>query len=99
MRPGENTQVVTRLQYLHAHEARGTSESVNATFARPLRYDQLEGAGAINQRYGRMWTSVGAAAAFINYANGDIAGASISQDYRNGVIARVPARFGYVVAR
>ena len=98
LRPGENTQVVTRLQYLHAHEARGTSESVNATFARPLRYDQLEGAGAINQRYGRMWTSVGAAAAFIQFADGDIAGAPVSQDYRNGVIARVPARFGYVVA-
>jgi hypothetical protein len=98
LRPGENTQVVTRLQYLHAHEARGTSDSVNNTFTRPLRYDQIEGAGAINQRYGRMWTSVGAAAAFIRFADGDIAGAPVSQDYRNGVIARVPARFGYVVA-
>ena len=61
LRPGENTQVVTRLQYLHAHEARGTSESVNATFARPLRYDQIEAAGAINRRFNRFWTSLGAA--------------------------------------
>ena len=51
LQPGENTQVVTRLQYLHAHEDRGTSDSINNTFSRPLRYDQLEVAGAINQRY------------------------------------------------
>ena len=98
LQPGENTQVVTRLQYLHAHEDRGTSDSINNTFSRPLRYDQLEVAGAINQRYNRVWTSVGAAAAFIRFGDGDIAGAPISQDYRNGVIARAPIRFGYVVA-
>src|SRR5207302_8819459 len=98
LQPGENTQVVTRLQYLHAHEDRGTSDSVNNTFTRPLRYDQFEAAGAINQRYNRFWTSVGAAAAFIHFNNGDIAGTPVSQDYRNGVIARVPMRFGYVVA-
>lgn len=98
LRPGENTQVVTRLQYLHAHEARGTSDSVNNTFTRPLQFDQLEAAGAINQRYGRVWTSVGAAAAFIRFANGDINGTPVSQDYRTGTIARVPFRLGYVVA-
>ena len=98
VRPGENTQLVTRLEYLHGHEDRGTSDSINNTFTRPLQYDQFEAAGAINQRYGRVWTSVGAAAAFIRFAPGDIAGTSISQDYRNGVIGRVPFRLGYVVA-
>ena len=71
-RPGENTQVVTRLQYLHAHEDRGTSNSTNANVrASRCSYDQLEAAGAINQRYGRFWTSLGAAAAFIHFDNGD----------------------------
>jgi len=98
LRPGENTQVVTRLQYLHAHEDRGTSDSINAAFAKPLHYDQLDAAGAINQRYGRFWTSVGAAASFVRFGNGTIAGTTISQNYRDGAIANLPLRVGYVVA-
>jgi hypothetical protein len=97
LRPGENTQVITRLQYLRGHEDRGTSDSINAIFARPLRYDQLDGAGVINQRYGRFWTSLGAAAAFIRFDDGVIAGVPISQNYRNGAIASIPVRAGYVV--
>ena len=42
--------------------------------------------------------SVGAAAAFIRFDDGEIAGTLVSQDYRTGTIARVPIRFGYVVA-
>jgi hypothetical protein len=98
LRPGENTQVVTRFQFLHAHEDRGTSDSTNVNFAKPLEYNQVEGAGAINQRYGRFWTSVGAAGALVQFNNGTIAGTAISQDYRNGAIASIPVRLGYVVA-
>jgi hypothetical protein len=98
LRPGENTQVVTRLAYLHAHEDRGTSDSINSSFTRPLKYDQIEGAGAINQRYGRFWTSLGAAAAFVRFDTGLLAGVPVSQNYRNGSISSFPVRFGYVVA-
>ena len=52
--------MVTRLAYLHAHEDRGTSDSINTSFLRPLRYDEAGVAGAINKRYGRFWTSLGA---------------------------------------
>ena len=97
-RPGENTQVVTRLQYLHAHEDRGTSDSINTAFTRPLQYDQFEGAGAINQRYGRFWTSIGAAARLRAFRHRHVAGIPVSQDYRNGAIASIPVRVGYVVA-
>lgn len=103
LRPGSDTQVVTRLVAVHAHEDRGTSESLNApTLAKPIAYDQVEAAGAINQRYGRVWTSVGAGAALVHYNNAVItfAGGSlpISQGYRNGTIATFPFRIGYVVA-
>jgi hypothetical protein len=99
LRAGENTQVVTRLQYLHAHEDRGTSDSINTSFLRPLQYDQLEAAGAINQRYGRFWTSLGAVAAFIRFGNGTLSnGVQVSQDYRTGSISSMPIRVGYVVA-
>lgn len=98
IRPGENTQVVTRMQYLHAHEDRGTSDSINATFNKPLQYNQLEAAFAINQRYDRFWTSVGGAAAFVHFDNGTLAGTVIPQDYRNGAISSIPIRVGYVVA-
>ncbi len=98
LRPGENTQVITRFSYLHAHEDRGTSDSINNAFARPLAYDQFDGAGVINQRYGRFWTSLGAAAAFVHFGNGVLAGVPISQSYRSGAIGTIPVRVGYVVA-
>src|SRR6185312_14633134 len=96
--PDANTQLVGRLQYLHAHEDRGSSDAVTTQFTNPLLYDQLEAAGAINKRFNRVWTSLGAAAALIHYSDATLAGATISQSYRNGAIVRVPARLGYVVA-
>lgn len=98
VQPGPNTQLVGRVQYVHAHEDRGASDPLSPAFARPVSYDQLEAAGAWNQRYGRYWTSVGAAGAWINYGTPTIAGFPISQAYRDGQIYRVPARVGYVVA-
>lgn len=98
IRAGENTQVVARMAYVHGHEDRGTSDSINTSFTRPLSYDQFDAAGAINQRYGRLWTSVGAAGAFVRFGSGSIAGTQVAQDYRNGAIATVPFRVGYVVA-
>jgi hypothetical protein len=98
VRADENTQLVGRLQYLHAHEDRGTSDSITNTFDRPISYHQFEAAGAINQRYNRVWVSVGAAAAFVYYDNPTFAGSLVSQDYRNGTVGRVPVRLGYVVA-
>jgi hypothetical protein len=98
LRPGENTQVVTRLAYLHAHEDRGTSDSINTSFLRPLRYDELDVAGAINQRYGRFWTSLGAAASVVSFGDASLAGFTILQNYRDGTITTLPVRVGYVVA-
>ncbi len=96
--PDANTQLVGRLAYLHAHEDRGTSDSVNTSFARPLAYDQFEAAGAINKRFDRVWTSLGAAGAWIHFQDPTLNGLTISQAYRNGAIVRVPARVGYVIA-
>jgi hypothetical protein len=98
VRAGENTQFITRFQYLHGHEDRGTSDSINTAFLRPLSYDQVEGAGAINQRYGRLWTSVGAVGAFVHFGNGALPGFLVPQTYRDGTIASAPFRVGYVVA-
>ena len=98
VRAGENTQFITRMSYLHGHEDRGTSNSINTAFLRPLAYDQAEVAGAINQRYGRLWTSVGAVGAFVHFGSGTIAGVQVPQSYRSGAIASIPFRVGYVVA-
>lgn len=96
--PDANTQFVGRFQYLHAHEDRGSSDSVTTQFTNPLSYDQLEAAGALNKRFDRVWTSLGVAGAWIHYSDATLAGTTISQSYRNGTIVRVPARLGYVVA-
>jgi hypothetical protein len=98
VRAGENTQVVTRFAVVRGHEDRGTSDSINTAFLRPLSYDEFDGAGAINQRYGRWWTSVGAAAAFVRFGTGILAGVPVLQGYRDGAIVTAPVRVGYVVA-
>ena len=98
VQPDANTQLVGRFAYLHAHEDRGTSDNINNTFSRPLSYDQIEAAGAINKRFDRVWTSIGAAGAWIHFEDPTLAGTTISQAYRNGQIVRVPGRLGYVVA-
>ncbi|MGE3148450.1 MAG: outer membrane beta-barrel protein [Pseudorhodoplanes sp.] len=95
---GEDTQIVGRAQYLHAHEDRGVSDIITNRFARPIPYDQGEAALAINQRWDRWWSSVGASGLVIRYADADFNGIPIAQDYRNGNIERFPVRFGYVVA-
>lgn len=98
VQPDADTQLVGKLAYLHAHEDRGTSDSVTTAFANPLAYDQFEAAGAINKRFDRVWASLGAAGVWIHFQDGSIAGTTISQAYRNGTIIRVPARLGYVIA-
>jgi hypothetical protein len=99
VQPDADTQLVGRLQYLHAHEDRGTSDTILTTFAKPLSYDQLEAAGAINRRFNRFWTSVGAAAAWFHFDTPFLPGfGPVSQAYRDGTIVRAPARVGYVVA-
>jgi hypothetical protein len=98
--PDADTQLVGRAAWLHAHEDRGTSENINNTFTKPISYDQVEVAGAINKRFNRVWTSLGAAAAWIHYEDPTIIGTGfvVPQAYRNGDIIRVPGRLGYVVA-
>ena len=100
VQPDADTQLVGRVVWLHAHEDRGTSDNINNTFIKPVAYDQIEAAGAINKRFNRVWTSLGAAAAWIRYEDPTIAGTGfvVPQDYRNGDIIRVPGRIGYVVA-
>ena len=98
VQPDADTQLVGKLVYIHAHEDRGTSESILTQFVRPLAYDQFEAAGAINKRFERVWASLGAAGVWVHYQDGVIGTTTISQAYRNGTIARVPARLGYVVA-
>jgi hypothetical protein len=98
VQPDANTQIVGRFQYLHAHEDRGSSDNILTTFDRPIAYDQVEAAGALNKRFNRVWTSLGAAGAFIRFDDPTIAGFTVSQSYREGVIGRVPLRLGYVVA-
>jgi hypothetical protein len=91
-------QFIGRLAYTRGHEDRGTSDTILTEFDKPIGYNQYEAAGAFNNRFGRFWTSVGAAAAWIDYEDALLFGVPISQDYRNGTIARVPVRMGYVVA-
>jgi len=98
IRPGPDTQVVGRISYVRAHEDRGTSDLQGLNFLRPLQYDQGEAAGAINQRFGSFWTSLGGATAVVRFQNGIINGFVVPQDYRDGTIVTAPARFGYVVA-
>ncbi|MDB5641437.1 MAG: hypothetical protein JWN07_754 [Hyphomicrobiales bacterium] len=93
-----NTQVQGRAQYLRGHETRGAGESVFATTDKPTGFDQWEGAVALNNRFDRVWTSVGVAGLAINYDAAQFAGVSIPQQYRNGVISVANGRIGYVVA-
>jgi hypothetical protein len=93
-----DTQVQGRLQYLHGHESRGAGESVFAITDKPIGFDQFEGSVALNKRFDRVWTSIGAAGLAINYDDARISGATIDQRYRNGAITVVNARVGYVIA-
>jgi hypothetical protein len=94
----QNTQIVGRAEYIHGHEDRGASDTITTEFFEPIAYDQGDGAVALNNRWGRYWTSIGASALDIQYANGILFGVPISQDYRSGDIEQYPVRAGYVVA-
>ncbi|ODA67421.1 hypothetical protein A7A08_01453 [Methyloligella halotolerans] len=94
----QNTQLVTRGQYVHGHESRGVSRNVFNLFFEPIAYDQLEGAAALNKRWGRYWASAGGSTLQIDYQDAILFGIPISQDYRSGDIEKVPLRVGYVVA-
>lgn len=96
--PAPDTQLIGRLRYLHSHEERGGGESLLTAFDRPAGFDVLEAAGAVNQRFNRIWTSLGAAGTWINYQTPTVGGVPVSQSYRDGNISTVSGRVGYVVA-
>ncbi|MES1155875.1 MAG: outer membrane beta-barrel protein, partial [Pseudorhodoplanes sp.] len=58
--PDPDTQLIGKFAYNPAHESRGSGESELFGFDRPLAYDTYEAAAAINKRFGRWWTSLGA---------------------------------------
>lgn len=58
----------------------------------------MDGAVALNKRWGRYWASFGASALDIQYGDGILFGIPISQDYRSGDIELFPIRTGYVIA-
>jgi hypothetical protein len=95
-----DTQLVGKAAYVHAHEDRGVSESqLGVTlFDKPIAYDQFQAAAALNKRFGRWWTSIGAAGQWVDYQDPTVLGVPVSQNYRDGVISAVTTRFGYVVA-
>ncbi len=76
----------------------GRSSSQFQQFDRPIGFDQVDLAGAINKRFNGWWTSVGAAVTDVRYENPTLNGVVVSQSYRDGDIVRVPARLGFVVA-
>jgi len=99
-----DTQFQGRAQYVHSHEERGVGEAiVNGTIfpqtLRPIAFDQGDVAVALNHRRDRWWTSVGAAATFVHFDNALLTDGTVAlQEFRNGSIAAVPIRVGYVVA-
>jgi hypothetical protein len=103
--PNSDTQIVGNARYIHAHLARGTSETIgpggvllSTIFNNPIAYDQGIASIALNKRYDRWWTSVGLAGVAVNYENPTVTGALIDLSYANGRIAVVNGRLGYVVA-
>ncbi len=101
--PGPNTQLIGRLRYLHSHEERGGGETViNGTTVpstdRPVGFDVFEASGAWNQRYNRVWTSVGLAGSWQHYDTPTALGIAVPQNYRDGNVSVLSGRLGYVVA-
>lgn len=94
-----DTQLVGKARYVHAHENRGVGESqISPTFDKPVAYNTFDVAGALNKRFNRWWTSLGGAATWIHYDNPTIGGVPVDQSYRNGDVEVVSGRLGYVVA-
>lgn len=93
-----NTQLVGKVRYTRAHEDRGGGESLINAFDGPLGYNTWEASGAINKRFGRVWTSVGLAGSWFNYDTPTVGGVAVSQSYRDGNVGVLSGRLGYVVA-
>jgi hypothetical protein len=98
VQPDRDTQLQGRVRYLHGQESRGSGESLLNQSAKPLAYDQVEGAAAFNRRNGRHWISLGTGASWIQYGTPTIGGVPVDQSYRDGIVTLVSARGGYVVA-
>jgi hypothetical protein len=106
--PDNDTQIVVKGGYLRGHEDRGTGESIILTptgtvttftgFDRPLGFNLYEISGALNKRFNRWWTSVGAAGTWSQYDTPTINGVPQFISYRNGLVSVVSGRVGYVVA-
>ena len=96
--PDPNTQLVAKARYSRAHEERGGGESSISAFDNPVGYNTWEASGAINKRYGRLWSSVGIAGSWTDYETPAIGGAAVSQSYRDGNVGVLSGRVGYVVA-
>jgi hypothetical protein len=96
--PDSNTQLVGKLRYLHAHEDRGTGDSLFTIFDKPVAYNTFEASGAVNKRFDRWWTSVGVAGSWTNYETPTIGGIGVDQSYRDGSVGVLTGRVGYVVA-
>ncbi|HEY5380069.1 MAG TPA: outer membrane beta-barrel protein [Pseudolabrys sp.] len=96
--PDPNTQLVGKFAYTRAHEARGGGESLITAFDRPVGYDTIEASGALNKRYGRLWSSLGVAGSWTNYDTPTVGGVPVSQSYRDGNVGVLSGRIGYVVA-
>jgi hypothetical protein len=100
----QDTQFQGRAQYVHGHEDRGVGEEAQVSgapptvFDHPVAFDQFDTAAALNHRQDRWWESVGGAATVIHFTNPTIMGVPQDQSFRDGYIASVPLRLGYVVA-
>jgi hypothetical protein len=96
--PDPNTQLIGKVRYLHAHEDRGSGESELTGFDRPVGFNTFEASGALNKRFNRWWTSLGAAGSWMNYDTPTVGGVAVSQSYRDGKVYVLSGRVGYVVA-
>ena len=96
--PDPDTQLVGKVRYARAHEDRGGGESLINTFDAPVGFNTWEASGALNKRFGRVWSSVGVAGSWYNYDTPTIAGVPVSQAYRDGNVGVLSGRLGYVVA-
>lgn len=96
--PDSDTQVVLKGGYARAHEARGTGDSTFIGFDKPVGFDTYTASAALNKRFDRWWTSLGAAGSWQHYDTPTVNGVPIDQSYRDGVISVASGRLGYVVA-
>lgn len=94
----EDSQVQLRGSYARGHEERGAGEGAFLRVDRPTAFNQFDGGVALNNRFGKMWTSFGLAGLLVKYEDAKIQGQSFDQSYRDGAITVANGRVGYVVA-